>query len=876
MINSHFLTAIGSWGAAALVVTATLAAPPTEPTGLHVRRGLSAHELHVVCDPVPGASAVRFHREGAEPTAWTDSTRGVFTDLEPGTVYRFRCEARNADGETVSAEIARATLGETTVGHGTLNGGNLGGLYRPTYRVTSLGDHDRPGTLRYGLSRGAAYIVFDTAGTIQLRDKLLVTSAHVTLDAASAGGRVILVPHPGDKRGSNAKSGLLFDERMPERAHHVIVDGLTIVDGRKDNLAIGGDGTTSDPNRAAFGIVIRNSVILRAGDGNLDVSAGAHHVTLQGNIYGENVKNNLLSSSSVDSIFGVTVFHNLIVEGKSRNPQTQGRADSVLVANNVILNYGSYAMRTQCRTSTGIGCASPTLRVDIIGNVFLPKVGERRYDAIRHRDATERGVYTFGNWCDSGVVNEYGGAAEPRVARHSWIDSDPDPIEVQAWLSTVGTESPTARELAWMREASARVASAGAGPDDSPPRVVGTPRAWRSCPDSLRVLVEGGKDDRTRSADLWYRWYIARRGAEAPTDSSIWVDKDSYEWGGFDLGERVLVWVRVMDAAGNVSPLSKVGRAETKRDTKPPDAIETFSVIAVDPATLEITINDRETNDNCTLEKRYTFYYHLSTNRSREDAVRRGPYPATREYVGGKIGYGVVHVIDELDSATEYTVWPELVDASGNSRVSKRGERAMTPARPEDLPPPDPPSAFRVRARGNSLLVEGLEVPSAANVEVRLYYGTSADTSSMKRTPWSADPTRVVTGLPRNTRVHVRGQARRPEGAISAVTEPQWTTTGTFTYVAPPPVAPVAWRQWHHDRLRWVWKDPGGSPSGYRLLWGLTPDPSAATDSVQVPGTGADSTPHAPETTIYAWVRTLAADAISELSAMGQGKTAPE
>lgn len=239
-----------------------------------------------------------------------------------------------------SAAIA---LGTTACG-GTLRDRPLEGFGADTpggsggsaYSVTSLADSG-PGTLRDALSSSDRDITFAVGGTIALAGTIRIEGHHITVDASSA-------PAPGITitAASAAVTGALLEVKQ---GHDVILRHLRICDAPDpeagDNLRIWDN---------ACNVVVDHCSFRRASDGNLDISDGAHDVTIQWCILAETYKNSLIRTG----VSNISLHHNLYVHGDERNPQLDDAA-SVDMVNNVIYDWaGNYGTRLRNAASANI------------------------------------------------------------------------------------------------------------------------------------------------------------------------------------------------------------------------------------------------------------------------------------------------------------------------------------------------------------------------------------------------------------------------------------------------------------------------------------------------------------------------------------------
>ena len=204
--------------------------------------------------------------------------------------------------------------------------GTPGGSGGTAYEVTSLADTG-PGTLRDAVSQSDRMITFTVGGTIALEATLRVSGHHITIDGTTAPppGITITAAHAG-------VANALLDLK---ECHDIVVRNVRIMDAPDtnygDNLRIWDD---------AYNIVIDHCSLRRGGDGALDISDGAHDVTVQWCIIAETVKNSLIRTG----VYNLSLHHNLYVAGDERNPQLDD-ACFVDMVNNVVCdwatNYGT-------------------------------------------------------------------------------------------------------------------------------------------------------------------------------------------------------------------------------------------------------------------------------------------------------------------------------------------------------------------------------------------------------------------------------------------------------------------------------------------------------------------------------------------------------
>ncbi len=184
-----------------------------------------------------------------------------------------------------------------------------GGTGKPVYRVSNLNDSGA-GSLREALSSGNRNITFDISGTIALSGPIDVQGAFITLDGSSA-------PAPGitlQNYGLRLRQSSVSNPSIP--IHDIIIRGIRIRNA--GNNIVGPE----DGIMVAFGsnnIYIEHVSIEGSSDGNLDITEGAHDVTVAWSILAKpdpDQKNMLLTYKP----YRLTLHHNLFVSATQRNP----------------------------------------------------------------------------------------------------------------------------------------------------------------------------------------------------------------------------------------------------------------------------------------------------------------------------------------------------------------------------------------------------------------------------------------------------------------------------------------------------------------------------------------------------------------------------
>ena len=194
-----------------------------------------------------------------------------------------------------------------------------GGRGGEIYHVTNLNDSG-VGSLRDAVSKPNRIVVFDVSGVIELKSTL-VFSGNLTVLGQTApgegiqvyGNRVsfsnannIIVRYIRFRMGTKGDSGK--DAAGVASGHDMIFDHLSVLWGRDENFSISSNSKGTGPQN----ITIQNSII---GQGLQSHSCGG-----------------LIQTDG-----GVTLYRNLYIENKTRNPKVKGLNQYV---NNVVYNWG--------------------------------------------------------------------------------------------------------------------------------------------------------------------------------------------------------------------------------------------------------------------------------------------------------------------------------------------------------------------------------------------------------------------------------------------------------------------------------------------------------------------------------------------------------
>ncbi|MCH5230830.1 MAG: fibronectin type III domain-containing protein [Muribaculaceae bacterium] len=188
------------------------------------------------------------------------------------------------------------------------------------YHVTNLNDNGT-GSFRDAVSKEGRIIVFDVCGTIQLKSPLVVKGNNTILGQTAPGEGVqvygervsfsgannLIVRHMRFRMGVKGTDGA--DACGVANGTDMIFDHLSVLWGRDETFSISWDNKNNRPAN----ITIQNSIM---GQGLQSHSCGG----------------------LIQTIGGVTLYRNLYIENKTRNPKVKGLNQFV---NNVVYNWGN-------------------------------------------------------------------------------------------------------------------------------------------------------------------------------------------------------------------------------------------------------------------------------------------------------------------------------------------------------------------------------------------------------------------------------------------------------------------------------------------------------------------------------------------------------
>ncbi|MDE6122690.1 MAG: Por secretion system protein, partial [Duncaniella dubosii] len=202
-------------------------------------------------------------------------------------------------------------------GFGRFTTGGRGG---EIYHVTNLNDSGT-GSLRDAVSKEGRIIVFDVSGVIELKSALVFKGNNTILGQTAPGEGIqvygdrvsfsnasnLIVRHMRFRMGITGTSGA--DACGVANGTDMIFDHLSVLWGRDENFSVSWD----NKNQRPANITIQNSII---GQGLQTHACGG----------------------LIQTVGGVTLYRNLYIENKTRNPKVKGLNQFV---NNVVYNWGN-------------------------------------------------------------------------------------------------------------------------------------------------------------------------------------------------------------------------------------------------------------------------------------------------------------------------------------------------------------------------------------------------------------------------------------------------------------------------------------------------------------------------------------------------------
>ncbi|KAK8241556.1 pectin lyase fold/virulence factor [Phyllosticta capitalensis] len=250
-----------------------------------------------------------------------------------------------------------------------------GGRDGSVYVVTNLNE-DGEGSLRDAVSESDRIVVFAVGGTINITDRMVVSKRVSILGQTAPGGGITTYGNGWSFSNANDAIVRYIRIRMGKSGDKG-KDAITIADGENmifDHISVSwGRDETFSINGEVSNITIQNSII---GQGLETHSCGG-----------------LMQSEG-----GVSLFRNLYIDNKTRNPKVKGVND---FTNNVVYNWGSGGGYIA-------GGSDGKSYVNVVGNYFISGPSTSKTAFTRGNDNFY--AYVEGNFYDSDQDGELNGS----------------------------------------------------------------------------------------------------------------------------------------------------------------------------------------------------------------------------------------------------------------------------------------------------------------------------------------------------------------------------------------------------------------------------------------------------------------------------------
>ncbi|XDG09204.1 hypothetical protein ABKA04_008819 [Annulohypoxylon sp. FPYF3050] len=190
----------------------------------------------------------------------------------------------------------------------------VGGRTGSVYHVTNLNDSGT-GSFRDAVSKANRIIVFDVGGTIKITTRIAV-SKNIYIAGQTAPGDGITVYGNG-MSWSNANDAIVRYIRFRMgKGGDSGKDGITIADGSN--------------------MIFDHVSVTWGRDETFSINGAVHNVTVQNTIIGQGLETHSCGGL-MQSDYGISLFRNLYIDNKTRNPKVKGMND---FQNNVVYNWG--------------------------------------------------------------------------------------------------------------------------------------------------------------------------------------------------------------------------------------------------------------------------------------------------------------------------------------------------------------------------------------------------------------------------------------------------------------------------------------------------------------------------------------------------------
>ncbi|KAH8596000.1 fibronectin [Bisporella sp. PMI_857] len=184
----------------------------------------------------------------------------------------------------------------------------IGGRTGSVYRVTTLADSGT-GSLRDAVSVANRIVVFDVGGTINITDRIVVSKNVYIAGQTAPGGGISVYGNGFSWSNANNAIARYIRIRMGK-------DGITIAEGNN--------------------MIFDHVSVTWGRDETFSINGDVYNVTIQNSIIGQGLETHSCGGL-MQSDYGISLFRNLYIDNKTRNPKVKGMND---FQNNVIYNWG--------------------------------------------------------------------------------------------------------------------------------------------------------------------------------------------------------------------------------------------------------------------------------------------------------------------------------------------------------------------------------------------------------------------------------------------------------------------------------------------------------------------------------------------------------
>ncbi|KAH8163291.1 hypothetical protein CIB48_g4980 [Xylaria polymorpha] len=190
----------------------------------------------------------------------------------------------------------------------------VGGRTGSVYHVTNLAD-EGTGSFRDAVSEANRIVVFDVGGTINITDRVVVSkNIHIAGQTAPGGGITI---YGNGLSWSNANDAIVRYIRFRMgKSGDSGKDGITIADGKN--------------------MIFDHVSVTWGRDETFSINGDVTNVSIQDSIIGQGLDTHSCGGL-IQTDGGVSLFRNLYIDNKTRNPKVKGVND---FQNNVVYNWG--------------------------------------------------------------------------------------------------------------------------------------------------------------------------------------------------------------------------------------------------------------------------------------------------------------------------------------------------------------------------------------------------------------------------------------------------------------------------------------------------------------------------------------------------------